>query len=69
MNKILDDVVQRLIVDDTWDLAGSYLLEWPLGEKLVYAVCKWLEEIAKENGETVWETVRKIIEEHEENDE
>jgi hypothetical protein len=69
MNKILDDVVQRLIVDDTWDLAWSYLLEWPLGEKLVYAVCKWLEEIAKENGETVGETVRKIIEEHEEDEE
>lgn len=69
MNKILDDVVQRLIVDDTWDLAWSYLLEWPLGEKLVYAVCKWLEEIAKENGETVDDTVRKIIEEHEEDEE
>jgi hypothetical protein len=69
MNKILDDVVQRLIVDDTWDLAWSYLLEGPLGEKLVYAVCKWLEEIAKENGETVGDTVRKIIEEHEEDEE
>ena len=67
MNKILENVMSMLIVDD--ELTASYLLDSPLGEELVYGVCKWLEEIAKENGETVWETVRKIIEEYEEDEE
>lgn len=69
MNRILQRVLQDSIIDNDWDFVAANILEWPLGEKLVYAVCKWLEEIAKENEETVVDTVRKIIEEHEEDEE
>lgn len=66
MNRILQRALQDSIIDSDWDFVAANLLEWPLGERIVYAVCKWILQIAKENGETVGDTVKKIIEEHEE---
>ena len=69
MNRILQRALQDLIIDNDWYFVAANLLEWPLGEKIVYAVCKGILEIAEENGETVEDTVEEIIEEHEENEE
>lgn len=66
MNRILQRALQDSIIDSDWDFVAANLLEWPLGERIVYAVCKGILEVAEENGETVEDTVEEIIEEHEE---
>lgn len=65
MDNIFENILPMIIIDNTWDLTGSYLLEGPLGEKLVYAVCKWIVDVSIKGWKKIGETVIDIIEEFE----
>ena len=65
MNELLKRVMQYSIVDNDGELIAANILESELWETIVYAVCKWIIEIAEENWESITDTIEEIIEEHE----
>lgn len=65
MDELLKRVMQYSIVDKDGELVAANILESELWEMIVYAVCKWIVEIAEENWESVSDTVEEIIEEQE----
>ena len=61
----LCDIMSSLIIDDSWDILASNLLESDLWERLVYWVAKWIKQIAEERGESIEQVIEDIIEEQE----
>lgn len=57
--------MSSLIIDDSWDILASNLLESDLWERLVYWVAKWIKQIAEERWESIEQVVEDIIEEQE----
>ena len=61
----LYDIMTDLIIDDSWDILASNLLESDLWERIVYWVAKWIKQIAEERQESIEQVVEDIIEEQE----
>lgn len=61
----LYDIMTDLIIDDSWDILASNLLESELWERLVYWVAKWIKQIAEDRWESVEQVIEDIIEEQE----
>ena len=61
----LCDIMSSLIIDDSWDMLASNLLESDLWERLVYWVAKWIKQIAEDRWESVEQVIEDIIEEQE----
>ena len=59
------DIMTSLIIDDSWDILASNLLESDLWERIVYWVAKWIKQIAEERWESIEQVVEDIIEEQE----
>lgn len=65
MNELWKKVLQCSIVDNDGELVASNILESTLWELIVYAVCKWIIEIAEEKNESIEQVIEDIIEEQE----
>ena len=61
----LYDIMTDLIIDDSWDILASNLLESELWERLVYWVAKWIKQIAEDRWESIEQVIEDIIEEQE----
>lgn len=61
----LCDIMNSLIIDDSWDILASNLLDSDLWERLVYWVAKWIKQIAEERWESIEQVIEDIIEEQE----
>jgi len=61
----LCDIMSSLIIDDSWDILASNLLESDLWERLVYWVAKWIKHIAEDRWESIEQVIEDIIEEQE----
>lgn len=61
----LCDIMSSLIIDDSWDILASNLLESELWERLVYWVAKWIKQIAEDRWESIEQVIEDIIEEQE----
>jgi hypothetical protein len=61
----LCDIMSSLIIDDSWDILASNLLESDLWERLVYWVAKWIKQIAEDRWESIEQVIEDIIEEQE----
>lgn len=61
----LCDIMTDLIIDDSWDILASNLLESELWERLVYWVAKWIKQIAEDRWESIEQVIEDIIEEQE----
>lgn len=65
MNELRKKVLQCSIVDNDGELVASNILESTLWELIVYAVCKWIIEIAEDRWESIEQVIEDIIEEQE----
>lgn len=61
----LCDIMSSLIIDDSWDILASNLLESDLWERLVYWVAKWIKQIAEDRWESIEQVIEDIIDEQE----
>jgi hypothetical protein len=61
----LCDIMSSLIIDNSWNILASNLLESNLWERLVYWVAKWIKQIAEERWESIEQVIEDIIEEQE----
>lgn len=61
----LCDIMSSLIIDDSWDILASNLLDSDLWERLVYWVAKWIKQIAEDRWESIEQVIEDIIEEQE----
>ena len=61
----LYDIMTDLIIDDSWDILASNLLESELWERIVYWVAKWIKQIAEDRWESIEQVIEDIIEEQE----
>ena len=61
----LYDIMTDLIIDDSWDILASNLLDSDLWERLVYWVAKWIKQIAEDRWESIEQVIEDIIDEQE----
>lgn len=61
----LCDIMSSLIIDDSWDILASNLLDSDLWERLVYWVAKWIKQIAEDRWESIEQVIEDIIDEQE----